>query len=66
MRSFAENRWGPDVRIIFSLRDGFVWASWASTDCVIRLGRHDMITNVMRDFLAEDNLAERLGTRKLR
>ena len=49
--------------MIFSLRDGFVWASWPDTDATVRLGRHDKVAAMMRDFLAQDALSERLGER---
>jgi hypothetical protein len=51
--------------MIFSLRDGFVWASWPDTDATVRLGRHDKVAAMMRDFLAQDALSERLGERNL-
>ena len=49
------------LAIIFSSRDGYVWASWQATDVSIRLGRHDMVAAMMRDFLAQDALGERLA-----
>jgi uncharacterized protein (DUF2237 family) len=62
--SSAENRSECDVGIVFSLRDGLVWASWPDTEVSVRLGRHDMVASMMRDFLAQDALGRRLSARK--
>ena len=48
------------LKIIFSLRDGYVWASWPETEAAVRLGRHDLVAAMMTDFLAQDALGERL------
>jgi hypothetical protein len=61
--SFSGQRWEPELGIIFSLRDGFVWATWPETEVAIRLGRHDMVAEMMRDFLAQDALGEWLARR---
>ena len=61
--AFAEERWEPECGITFSSRDGFVWASWPNTEAAVRLGRHDMIAAMMRDFLAQDALGRRLTHR---
>lgn len=58
--SLAGDRWEPELEIIFSLRDGYVWASWPETEAVVRLGRHAMVAGMMRDFLAQDALGEQL------
>ena len=50
-------------RIIFSLCDGFVWASWPGTDVSVRLGSHEIVAEMMWDFLAQGTLAERLKQR---
>jgi hypothetical protein len=63
MPPFTEDRWAPELGIVFSSRDGFVWASWPDSDGAVRLGRHDMVANMMRDFLAQDDLGERLHGR---
>jgi hypothetical protein len=47
--------------IIFSFADGFVWASWPGTAAKVRLGRHENVTAMMRDFLAQSELGERLA-----
>ena len=53
---------GPKEEIVFSSRDGFVWASWPQTNATIRLGRHDLVAAMMQDFLAQDSLGRRLAT----
>jgi len=52
----------PEEEIIFSLRDGFVWASWPDTNATVRLGRHGMVAAMMEDFLAQDAIGQRLAT----
>ena len=61
--SFAGERWEPELGITFSSRDGYVWASWPNTEAAVRLGRHEMIAAMMRDFLAQDALGKRLTHR---
>ena len=56
--------WEPGLEIIFSSRNGYVWASWEDTDVSVRLGRHDMVTAMMQDFLAQDALGDRLAIRR--
>jgi uncharacterized protein (DUF2237 family) len=57
-------RWEPELGIIFSLRDDFVWATWPETEAAVRLGRHHIVASMMRDFLAQDALGERLAIRR--
>src|SRR5690349_16456165 len=52
-----------DREIIFSSRDGYVWASWPESDLSVRLGRHDCVAAMMQNFLAQDAVAERLAER---
>lgn len=52
----------PEEEIVFSSRDGFVWASWPQTNATIRLGRHELVAAMMQDFLAQDSLGRRLAT----
>lgn len=59
--SSADKRCESELGIVFSLRDGLVWASWPDTEISVRLGRHDMVASMMRDFLAQDALGKRLG-----
>ena len=47
--------------IIFSLVDGFVWACWPGTSASVRLGDHEPVIAMMRDFLAQCDLGERLA-----
>ena len=54
----SENCWEPDI--VFSLRDGFVWVSWPETEAALKLGRHEAVTLMMRDFLAQDDLGQRV------
>lgn len=56
-----EDRWEPELGIVFSSRDGFVWASWPDTEAAVRLGRHEIVAAMMHDFLAQDALGERLN-----
>ena len=54
----TESCWEPDI--VFSLRDGFVWVTWPETEAAIKLGRHEAVALMMRDFLAQDDLGQRL------
>jgi hypothetical protein len=54
---------GRAGNVVFSLEDGFVWASWSGTEHMVRLGRHDEVTAMMRDFLAQNAVGERLWER---
>jgi hypothetical protein len=51
----------PELEIILSSRDGYVWASWPETNATIRLGRHETVAATMKDFLAQDALGRRLA-----
>jgi len=51
----------PMLTIIFSLREGYVWANWPDTEVYVRLGPHDVVAPMMRDFLAQDALSVRLA-----
>jgi hypothetical protein len=62
----GKHRWEREGDMTFSLRDGFVWASWPDTEATVRLGRHDVVASMMRDFLAQDALCERLLERRAR
>ena len=59
--SFTGRQGVWDGGIVFSSRDGFVWASWPETGSAVRLGSHEMIADLMRDFLAHDELGKRLA-----
>ena len=56
--------WRNDQEIIFSLQDGYVWASWPDGQAVVRLGRHGAVSAMMRDFIAQDDLAARMRLAK--
>lgn len=64
--TFTSCRWEPDRDLILSSHDGFVWASWPETEVVIRLGRHEVVAAMMRDFLAQDALGKRLAKQRRR
>jgi hypothetical protein len=61
--TFRGQEGDPELEIIFSSRDGYVWASWQDAEVSVRLGRHDMVTAMMQDFLAQDALGQRLAIR---
>ena len=67
LTALPDDRWHPELEIIFSSRDGYVWASWQ--DCyAVNLGNHEAVAAMMRDFLAQDALAKQLdalGKRQL-
>jgi hypothetical protein len=50
----------PREDLIFSLVDGFVWASWPGTIASVKLGTQAPVTAVMRDFLTQCELGDRL------
>lgn len=50
--------------IIFSFMDDAVWATWPGQDAAVKLGPYDSVTYMMRDFLAQFDLAERLVPRR--
>ena len=54
----------PKRAVVFSLADGIVWASCASQSAPVRLGNYDTVTYMMRDFLAQCDLGERMALRK--
>jgi hypothetical protein len=51
--------------IIFSLVDGFVWVCWPGTSASVRLGNHELVVAMMRDFLAQCDLGERLANARI-
>jgi hypothetical protein len=52
---------GPEQEIIFSERDGYILASWPGTNASVRLGRRETVAAMMKDFLEQAALGERLG-----
>jgi hypothetical protein len=49
--------------VIFSLEKGQVWASWYGQDSPMLLGSHHRVTEMMEDFLKQEDLAKRLISR---
>ena len=47
-------------RIVFSLDKGHVWANWHGSGPPVRLGTREQVSYMMEDFLAQEELAERL------
>ena len=60
--SFPSTQWDPESGIVFSSREGFVWASWPGTEAAIKLGRDRVVVEIMQDFLKQDALGRRLNT----
>ncbi len=54
----------PMDTIIFSLVDGTVWVSWPGNNASVELGQSYAVTYMMRDFLAQCDLGERLALSK--
>ena len=49
------------AEVVFSSRDGFVWASWPGTDASVKLGKCESVTAMMQNFLDQCALGERLA-----
>ena len=47
--------------VIFSLEQGVVWASWYGQGAPIRLGSSRRVSEMMKDFLAQEDFARRLN-----
>lgn len=47
--------------IVFSLKEGAVWASWYGHDAPVMLGSERKVSEMMKDFLAQDEVARRLS-----
>jgi hypothetical protein len=52
-----------DNGIVLSLRDDQVWASWIDGRAPIMLGDHHAVLTVMRDFIGQSEIGERLVSR---
>jgi hypothetical protein len=50
--------------IVFSLENGQAFASWYGSPSAIRLGSQEEVSEMMQDFLAQLELAKRLGSDK--
>jgi len=51
---------GIAAPVVFSLEGGQAWASWYGSHSWVRLGPENEVAEMMRDFLAQRELAERL------
>ena len=51
---------GFSTPVVFSLEEGQAWASWYGSHSWVRLGPEDDVAEMMRDFLAQRELARRL------
>lgn len=51
----------PENDLIFSLIDDYVWVSWPHTVASVKLGAPDPVKAMMRDFLAQCELGDRLA-----
>jgi hypothetical protein len=49
--------------VIFSLSDGVVWASWPEKTGWVELGPYESVTYMMRNFLAQCELGERMAAK---
>lgn len=58
---FQRHVQGPEAQIVFSLADGYVWASFPGAVASVRLGTCEAVTTMMGDFLAQCALGERLS-----
>ena len=47
--------------VVFSLRDGHVWASWYGQEKTFRLGSQAKVSEMMEDFLAQEEVGRRLA-----
>jgi hypothetical protein len=62
----ALQRRGPDESaggIIFSLEKGEVWASWYGQASPMLLGSQRRVSEMMKDFLKQDEVAKRLNAK---
>jgi hypothetical protein len=60
-KSYIQGRRPVGEGIVFSLDQGQAWASWHRTGSRVRLGSKDEVTEMMKDFLAQLALGERLN-----
>ena len=66
VRSIVENSLRPAkpegfaAPVVFSLEGGQAWASWYGSHSWVRLGPDEEVAEMMRDFLAQRELAEQL------
>jgi hypothetical protein len=67
VRTIVENSLRParpegqfSAPVVFSLERGQVWASWYGSHSWVRLGSEEEVAEMMRDFLAQQELGKRL------
>ena len=66
VRTIVENSLRPAkpegfaAPVVFSLEQGDAWASWYGSHSWVRLGPDEEVAEMMRDFLAQRELAKRL------
>ncbi len=53
-------------QVVFSLEDNQAWAGWHGHKAMVQLGSKDDVAEMMEDFLAQLELAERLKSSSLR
>lgn len=69
VRAIVENSLRParpdtlSTPVVFSRENGQAWASWYGSHSWVRLGPEDSVAEMMRDFLAQMELGERLNGR---
>ncbi|MCF2515128.1 DUF4118 domain-containing protein [Sphingomonas sp. G124] len=64
MRTLMQNGGRPATAVdgvIFSQERGQAWASWPGASYYIRLGPQDQVAEMMKDYLAQQELAKRLN-----
>jgi hypothetical protein len=49
-------------QVVFSLEDNQAWAGWHGRKTMVQLGSKDDVAEMMEDFLAQLELAERLNS----
>ena len=59
---YLEASWASETpgNVIFSLVDGYVWASWPDSSAAVKLGSYYPVSTGMRDFLAQSAIGEQL------
>ena len=47
--------------VVFSVANGVVWANWCGVDVSVKLGKHELVSMMMQDFLNQNELGKRLA-----
>jgi hypothetical protein len=50
----------PEDEVVFSMRGEDVWVSWPHTNAAVRLGTHEAVAAMMRDYLGQSEIANQL------